>query len=65
MCIRDSLKGMTPEDRRAKIKDATDQKISLLQQKKADGTITPDEQSDLAFLQSMHHHGKGKSAGDN
>jgi hypothetical protein len=59
------LKGLAPDERRAKIKDATDQKIAELQQEKAAGTITAQGQSDLAFLQSIHQHGKVKSAADN
>ncbi len=54
------LKALTPEERRTKIKDATDQKIAQLQQQKADGTITADGQSDLAFLQNSLKHGKRK-----
>jgi hypothetical protein len=55
------LKGLTPAERRTKIKDATDQKIALLEQQKADGTITADGQSDLAFLESYQHRGKAKT----
>lgn len=56
------LKGLSPEDRRAKIKDAADPKIAALEQKKADGTITAEEQSDLTLLQRLVHHGhKAKS----
>jgi hypothetical protein len=58
------LKGLSPEERRAKVKDATDQKISQLEQKKTAGTITPEEQSDLTFLESHQKHGKKKAASD-
>jgi hypothetical protein len=54
------LKGLTPAERRTRIKDATDQKIAQLTQQKADGTITADGQSDLAFLQSHQHQGAPK-----
>ena len=59
------LKGLTPEERRAKIKEASDQKIAQLQQKKADGTITTEEQSDLAFLEKRMEHAGAKSKSDN
>ena len=59
------LKGLAPEERRAKIKEATDQKIAQLQQKKADGSITTEEQSNLAFLQKRLQRAAGKPASDN
>jgi Spy/CpxP family protein refolding chaperone len=59
------LKGLTPEERHARIKEATDQKIAQLQQKKADGTITAEEVSDLAFLQKRGEHAAAKAASDN
>ena len=59
------LKGLTPEERRAKIKEASDQKIAQLQQKKADGTITTEEQSDLAFLEKRSQHAAAKPTSDN
>jgi hypothetical protein len=58
------LKGLTPQERRAKIKDASDQKITELQQKKTAGTITPQEQSDLAFLQQQQQHRPKKAKTD-
>jgi hypothetical protein len=51
------LKGLSPEDRRAKIKAAADPKIAALQEKKAAGTITADEQADLTLLQKLVHPG--------
>jgi hypothetical protein len=36
-----------------------------LQQKKADGTITAEEVSDLAFLQKRGEHAAAKAASDN
>ena len=59
---RKDLKGLAPEDRRAKIKDAADKKIAELQQKKADGTLTDKEQSNLALLQKFEQHGKAKKS---
>ena len=56
------LKGLSPEDRRAKIKAAADPKIAALEQKKASGTITADEQANLTLLQKLVHPGhKAKS----
>jgi hypothetical protein len=59
------LKGLAPADRRAKIKETADQKVSQLQQQKADGSITAEGQSDLAFLQHYLQHTKVKPAADN
>jgi uncharacterized protein (DUF305 family) len=60
------LKSMTPEDRRAKIKDATAQKLSELKQEKDAGTITDQGQKDLAFLQAhMGHHAKAAASANN
>jgi anti-sigma28 factor (negative regulator of flagellin synthesis) len=50
------LKSFTPEERRTKIKDATDQKITELKQEKTSGTLSADGQSDLAFLESHQKH---------
>jgi hypothetical protein len=58
------LKGLSPEDRRTRIKDATDQKIAQFQQAKADGTITPEQEADLAFLQKRLKHAGGKTKTD-
>lgn len=58
------LKGLAPADRRTRIKDATNQKITELQQKVTDGSITAQEQSDLAFLQKSLKHGKAKPPTD-
>ncbi|HUD45683.1 MAG TPA: hypothetical protein VMR33_02580 [Candidatus Baltobacteraceae bacterium] len=59
------LKGLTPEERHAKMKEATDQKVTELQQKKADGTITAEEQSDLAFLQERMQRAAAKAKSEN
>jgi hypothetical protein len=58
------LKGLTPEDRRAKIKAAADPKIAALKLKKDNGTITADEQADLTLLQNFLHHGGHKTKSD-
>jgi anti-sigma28 factor (negative regulator of flagellin synthesis) len=56
------LKSLTKEERRTKIKEATDQKIAELKQEKTSGTLTADGQSDLAFLESHGKHAhKSKS----
>jgi hypothetical protein len=59
------LKGMAPADRRAKIKEAADQKVAELQQQKTAGTITAEGQTDLAFLQNYLQHTKRKPAAAN
>ncbi len=59
------LKGLTPQERRAKIKEATDQKIVELKQKKAGGTITAEEQSDLAFLEKRAQRAAARAKTDN
>jgi anti-sigma28 factor (negative regulator of flagellin synthesis) len=50
------LKSLTAEERRTKIKEATDQKIAELKQEKAGGTLSADGQSDLVFLESREKH---------
>jgi hypothetical protein len=55
------LKGLPADERRTKIKDATDQKIAQLKQEKASGTITAGGEADLAFLESRPKHGKRKA----
>jgi hypothetical protein len=55
------LKGLSPEDRRAKIKEAADPKIAALKAKQANGTITADEQADLTLLEKFMHHGHHKA----
>ena len=45
------LKCLAPADRRAKIKAAAETRVAALQQKQAGGALTPEEQSDLTFLQ--------------
>ena len=59
---RADLKGLTPVERREKLKTAVASKISELKQKQTDGSITVQEKSDLAFLESRARHG-GKKAG--
>jgi hypothetical protein len=58
------LKGMAPEDRRAKVKDAAEKKITELEQKKAAGSLTTKGQSDLDTLKKFVSHGKGKKKSD-
>jgi hypothetical protein len=58
------LKGLTPEERAAKIKTATDNKIAELEKKQAAGTLTEKEQSDLALLKKSQHHGHAKAKTD-
>jgi hypothetical protein len=50
------MKGLTPEQRQAKMKEAIDKKMTELQKKKADGTITEQEQTQLDRLQKMKDH---------
>lgn len=60
---REDLKGLSKEERQTKISDAIKAKISELEKKKTDGTITPDETKDLAFLK--HHSPHHKKAASN
>ena len=53
---RADLKGLTPEERRARIKDAGQKKLAELKQKQTDGTITDQDKSDLALLQKRMNH---------
>jgi hypothetical protein len=61
---RADLKDLSPEDRKAKVKEAVETKVSELKKLKADGPITPAQEQDLAFLQShAGHHKKAAAAG--
>lgn len=51
------FKALTPAERQAKMKDA----LAALQAKKASGTLTEQDQKDLALLQSMVGHGHKKA----
>lgn len=62
---RADLKGLAPADRRAKIKAAVQTKLTELEQLKANGTITPEQSSDLALLEKRAHHHKAKPNPDN
>ncbi len=59
------LKDLTPAERRAKIKAAAEQKVAELEKKKADGTITEQEQSALALLEKRLQHAHAKPPTDN
>ncbi len=63
----DELKNLPPQERFAKIKEATDKKIAELQKKKADGTITDDERQTLQRLEdrkkAFAEHGAGGAGG--
>ena len=59
---RQDLKGLTPADRRAKIKSLADAKIAQLQQKKTAGSLTDKEQSDLDALKKFEQRGHAKAA---
>jgi hypothetical protein len=56
------LKSLTAEDRTAKIKDAADKKIAELEKKKADGSLSDKEETDLALLKKFERHGHKKAA---
>jgi len=47
----EDLRNLPPQERNAKIKEAMDKKIGELNKKKADGTLTPDEQNELSNLE--------------
>jgi hypothetical protein len=55
------LKGLTSEDRTAKIKDAADKKIEELEKKAVAGSLTDKEQSNLALLKKFERHGHAKA----
>ncbi len=57
---RAELRGLTPEERREKMRTAIEAKITELKQKESNGSISPLEKSDLTLLEKRVHHGKGK-----
>jgi hypothetical protein len=59
---RADLKGLTPEDRKAKIKEAADKKMAELEQKQTAGSLTAKEQSDLDLLKKFEHHAHAKKS---
>jgi hypothetical protein len=61
---RKDLKGLSKEDRQAKIKEAADQMIADLEKRKADGAITAQEQTDLDTLKKFVQHAKAAKKSD-
>ena len=59
------LKGLSRQERRAKIRSAAERKIAELNQKKAAGTLTGKEQGDLDLLRRFVHHRKDKATAGN
>jgi len=57
---RAELKGLTTEDRNAKIKTLADKKITELEAKQTAGSITSKEQSNLALLKKFEHRAHAK-----
>jgi len=55
------LKGLSKEDRRAKIQSAAQSTLTTLQQKQANGTITEQEKSDLVLIQKRLQHEKNSA----
>jgi hypothetical protein len=70
----EELKKLPPEERRAKLKEASDKRLAELQKKKADGTLSETEKQSLEkmeqrrkWMESRGEHGPGtpgKSSGD-
>ena len=58
------LKGLSPEDRKTKIKSLADKKISELEAKQTAGSITDKEQSDLSLLKKFEKRAKTKPKTD-
>ena len=56
------LKPLTPAERQAKMKTAATNVVTELQAKKANGTLTAKEQSDLEIVQKYLGHGGHKKA---
>ncbi|MGD0815532.1 MAG: hypothetical protein ABSA83_18190 [Verrucomicrobiota bacterium] len=50
------VKGLTPAERRAKIAQAANTVVAELQAKKANGTLTPEEQKRLTHLENFLAH---------
>ncbi len=50
------LKGLSPQNRKAKVKAAVDAKISALEQKQSAGSLTTEEQTNLAKLKKFEQH---------
>jgi hypothetical protein len=56
---REDLKGLSPEDRKAKVKSAADAKFAAL---KAKTDLTDAEKKDLAVIQKFEDHAKKSAA---
>lgn len=59
----EELKKLTPAERMVKVKEASEKKITELQKKKADGTLTDSEKETLKHLETrkqMMEHRKGE-----
>ena len=63
---RKDLKDLSPDDRKAKIKEAADKAVAELEQKKAAGSLTEQEQADLDYIKNtVLGHKHHKPAADN
>jgi len=58
---RADLRSLTPQERREKLRTAIEAKVAELKQKQTEGSISPQEKSDLVLLEKRAHHGKGKN----
>lgn len=58
------LKGLTREERQAKIKETANTIVSQLQAKKASGTLTSEEQTKLDRIEKFLAHASHKAAGE-
>jgi hypothetical protein len=56
------LKGLSPEDRKAKIKEAADKYIASMKAKQANGTLTDEQQADLEKVEKFAAHQGHKKA---
>ncbi len=56
------LKGLSPEDKKAKVKAAVDAKITALEQKQSTGSLTTEEQTNLDKLKKLQQHQEKKTA---
>jgi len=56
------LKSLTPEERKDKVKEAADKYIASMKAKKASGTLTAEQQSDLDKVEKFVAHQGHKKA---
>lgn len=56
------LKGLSREDRQAKIKEAAEKVVTDLKAKQASGTLTTQEQTELEHIEKYLAHGHKKAA---